>query len=44
MSSSKPNFLDLLRNGAGVPIGLVAVLAMVVVPLPAIALDVLFHF
>jgi flagellar biosynthesis protein FlhA len=44
MNPSKPNFIDLLRNGAGVPIGLIAVLAMVVVPLPAIALDVLFTF
>lgn len=44
MKNGTPNFLDLLRNGAGVPIGLVAVLAMVVVPLPAIALDVLFTF
>jgi len=44
MNPSAPSFLDLIRKGAGVPIGLIAVLAMVVVPLPAMALDVLFTF
>src|SRR5690242_6286698 len=38
------NIVDLLRKGAGVPLGLLAVLAMVVLPLPPIALDVLFTF
>jgi flagellar biosynthesis protein FlhA len=44
MKSTTPNLLDLLRNGAGVPLGVIGVLAMIVVPLPAIALDVLFTF
>jgi flagellar biosynthesis protein FlhA len=34
----------LLRCGIGVPIGVLAVLAMVIVPLPPLALDVLFTF
>ncbi|HEY1899843.1 MAG TPA: flagellar biosynthesis protein FlhA [Steroidobacteraceae bacterium] len=34
----------LLRSGIGVPIGVLAVLAMVVLPLPPFALDVLFTF
>ena len=42
--SALANIGQLLRNGAGVPIGLLAVLAMVVVPLPPMALDVLFTF
>ncbi len=36
--------MNLLRSGAGVPLGLLAVLAMVILPLPPIALDVLFTF
>jgi flagellar biosynthesis protein FlhA len=44
MKSTTPNLVDLLRNGAGVPLGVIGVLAMIVVPLPAIALDVLFTF
>jgi flagellar biosynthesis protein FlhA len=35
---------DLLRAGLGVPLGVLAVLAMVVLPLPPFALDVLFTF
>jgi len=35
---------DVLRSGIGVPIGVLAVLAMVVLPLPPVALDVLFTF
>ncbi len=34
----------LLRSGVGVPVGVLAVLAMVVLPLPPFALDVLFTF
>jgi flagellar biosynthesis protein FlhA len=34
----------LLRSGIGVPVGVLAVLAMVILPLPALALDVLFTF
>ena len=34
----------LLRNGLGAPLVLLAVLAMVVVPLPPLALDALFTF
>ncbi|MDQ2641790.1 MAG: FHIPEP family type III secretion protein, partial [Pseudomonadota bacterium] len=35
---------DVLRSGIGVPLGVLAVLAMVVLPLPPLALDVLFTF
>ena len=35
---------DLLRAGIGVPAGVLAVLAMIVLPLPPMALDVLFTF
>src|SRR5579862_912605 len=35
---------DLVRTGVGVPIGVLAVLAMVVLPLPPMILDVLFTF
>jgi flagellar biosynthesis protein FlhA len=35
---------DLLRAGIGVPAGMLAVLAMLVLPLPPMALDVLFTF
>jgi flagellar biosynthesis protein FlhA len=41
---SVPNWRDLLSRGLGVPIGLLAILAMVVLPLPPLALDVLFTF
>ncbi|MGD9598619.1 MAG: flagellar biosynthesis protein FlhA [Steroidobacteraceae bacterium] len=39
-----PSLHTLARSGLGVPIGLLAVLAMVVVPLPPLALDALFTF
>jgi flagellar biosynthesis protein FlhA len=35
---------NLLRSGLGVPLGVLAVLAMIVLPLPPLALDVLFTF
>src|SRR5512139_2562945 len=35
---------DLFRSGIGVPIGTLAMLAMVVLPLPPLALDILFTF
>ena len=35
---------ELLMRGIGVPVGLLAVLAMVILPLPPLALDVLFTF
>jgi flagellar biosynthesis protein FlhA len=35
---------DVLKSGIGVPIGILAVLAMVVLPLPPLALDILFTF
>lgn len=46
MSAAAPtlNFGQVLRSGLGVPIGVLAVLAMLVLPLPPIALDVLFTF
>src|SRR3954465_1415011 len=37
-------FKDLLQSGIGVPIGVLSVLAMVILPLPPLALDVLFTF
>ncbi|HET9107194.1 MAG TPA: flagellar biosynthesis protein FlhA [Steroidobacteraceae bacterium] len=46
-TSSSPNmpaWRDLLRAGIGVPAGVLAVLAMVILPLPPMALDVLFTF
>src|ERR1700754_1923774 len=38
------DFRMLLRIGIGLPLGVLAILAMVILPLPAIALDVLFTF
>ena len=35
---------DVLRSGIGVPIGVLSVLAMLVLPLPPLALDILFTF
>lgn len=43
-TATMPSMRDLIRTGFGVPIGVLAVLAMVVLPLPPIALDVLFTF
>ena len=43
-TSTMPPLRDLLRTGIGVPVGVLAVLAMVILPLPPIALDVLFTF
>ncbi len=43
-SAAFPSIRDLLRAGIGVPTGVLAVLAMVVLPLPPLALDVLFSF
>ncbi len=45
--ASKPPAIDfrmLLRTGLGVPLGVLGVLAMVVLPLPPLALDALFTF
>jgi flagellar biosynthesis protein FlhA len=38
------NMRDLLTSGIGVPLGVLAVLAMVILPLPPLALDILFTF
>jgi flagellar biosynthesis protein FlhA len=43
-TTSMPSIRELLRTGIGVPVGVLAVLAMVVLPLPPIALDILFTF
>jgi flagellar biosynthesis protein FlhA len=43
-SNNALNILQLLRRGLGAPLLLLAVLAMIVLPLPPIALDVLFTF
>jgi flagellar biosynthesis protein FlhA len=43
-STDALNILQLLRRGLGAPLMLLAVLAMIVLPLPPIALDVLFTF
>ena len=39
-----PTWRELLRAGIGVPVRVLAVLAMVILPLPPMALDVLFTF
>jgi len=45
MATAQPfTIRDLLRSGIGVPLGVLAVLAMIVLPLPPLALDVLFTF
>ena len=46
MAANAPalNFGALIRSGIGVPVGVLAVLAMVILPLPPLALDVLFTF
>ncbi len=43
-SPESMNILQLLRRGLGAPLLLLAVLAMIVLPLPPMALDVLFTF
>ena len=43
-STSKLDLMALLRSGIGVPVGVLATLAMVILPLPPMALDVLFTF
>jgi flagellar biosynthesis protein FlhA len=43
-TSSMPTMRDLIRTGIGVPAGVLAVLSMVVLPLPPMVLDVLFTF
>jgi flagellar biosynthesis protein FlhA len=45
MDTTRPiTIRDLLKSGIGVPLGVLAVLAMVILPLPPLALDVLFTF
>src|ERR1700724_3304522 len=41
---SMPTMRELIRTGVGVPVGVLAVLAMIVLPLPPMALDILFTF
>ena len=43
-TAANDTFQRLLRSGLGVPVGILAVLAMVILPLPPVALDVLFTF
>ena len=43
-SPSLPSLRNLLRIGIGVPVGVLGVLAMVILPLPPMALDILFTF
>nr|WP_237392693.1 flagellar biosynthesis protein FlhA [Steroidobacter denitrificans] len=43
-AASSLNLRSLLSSGIGVPIGVMAALAMVILPLPPLALDVLFTF
>src|SRR5579862_1709798 len=43
-AAASPGLVRLLQRGAGAPLLLLAVLAMVVLPLPPLALDVLFTF
>jgi flagellar biosynthesis protein FlhA len=37
-------FRDIMKSGIGVPLGVLAILAMIILPLPPMALDVLFTF
>src|SRR3569833_248812 len=43
-TAAMPTMKDILRTGIGVPVGVLAVLSMVVLPLPPIVLDALFTF
>src|ERR1700761_7797870 len=43
-TATMPTMRELIRPGFGVPIGVLAVLAMIVLPLPPMALDILFTF
>ncbi|MGH8322940.1 MAG: FHIPEP family type III secretion protein, partial [Steroidobacteraceae bacterium] len=43
-TATMPTMRDLIRTGIGVPVGVLAVLAMIVLPLPPMALDILFTF
>ena len=43
-TAALPSMRDLMRSGVGVPVGVLAALAMLVLPLPPVALDVLFTF
>src|ERR1700748_3622724 len=43
-TNTMPTMKDILRTGIGVPVGVLAVLSMVVLPMPPIMLDVLFTF
>jgi flagellar biosynthesis protein FlhA len=43
-TAGMPSMRDLVRTGIGVPVGVLAVLSMVVLPLPPIVLDILFTF
>src|SRR5579872_3988349 len=43
-TAARPGIAEILRHGAGVPAGVLAVLAMLVLPLPPMALDLLFTF
>src|SRR5882672_11019664 len=42
--SAVPTMRELIRTGIGVPVGVLAVLSMVVLPLPPMVLDILFTF
>jgi flagellar biosynthesis protein FlhA len=44
LTGSQPDLGSLLMRGAGAPIGVLALLAMIVLPLPPLVLDVLFTF
>jgi len=43
-TATVPSLRDILRSGLGVPVGVLVILAMVVLPLPPLALDTLFTF
>ncbi|MEO8019904.1 MAG: flagellar biosynthesis protein FlhA [Pseudomonadota bacterium] len=44
LATSNSGFAPLLRIGIGVPVGLIAILAMMILPLPPVVLDILFTF
>ena len=44
VANSESGFGSMMKAGIGVPVGLLAILGMMILPLPAFMLDVLFTF
>jgi flagellar biosynthesis protein FlhA len=43
-TATNSGFSPLMRMGIGIPVGLIAILAMMILPLPPVVLDILFTF